>query len=119
LWLRYGVFRGKSVWQAVHDHLESPGTKTYTQAEARSIMTRFEDVTIRQVFSPGDLLLNEPSARFQSRLYRLVWKLYPRGLVRKLGRRWGLFLLICGQKPENASGVIAERGSGPVDCTGQ
>jgi hypothetical protein len=47
-----------------------------------------------QVFSPGDLLLNRPSARFQSSLYRLAWRLYPRALVKKMGRRWGLFLLI-------------------------
>jgi SAM-dependent methyltransferase len=99
LWLRYGMLRGKSLRRAVYDHLESPGTKTYTQAEVLSMMTAFENVSMRQVFSPGDLLLNRPSARFQSRLYRMVWKLYPRQLARKLARRWGLFLLISARKP--------------------
>jgi ubiquinone/menaquinone biosynthesis C-methylase UbiE len=103
LWLRYGAFRGKTLRQAVYDHLESPGTKTYTRSEARGMMTEFEQVNMRQVFSPGDLLRNQPSVRFQSSLYRLAWKLYPRGLARKLGRRWGLFLLISAQKPANAS----------------
>ena len=98
LWLRYGVWQGKSLRQAVLDHLESPGTKTYTKAEVRMLMRGFEGVEIQQVFSPGDLLLNAPSARFQSAAYRLVWKLYPRTLVRKFGRRWGLFLLIRGRK---------------------
>lgn len=109
LWLRYGAFRGKSLRRAVYDHLESPGTKTYTQAEARSMMAGFDDVTMRQVFSAGDLLLNWPSARFQSAIYRLAWKLYPRGLVRKLGHRWGLFLLISGRKPGSSSLVTQKQ----------
>ncbi|MGA9040165.1 MAG: class I SAM-dependent methyltransferase [Terriglobales bacterium] len=99
LWLRYGFLRGKSVRQTVYDHLESPGTKTYRQAEARALLEGFEDVGMRQVFSPGDLLLNLPSPRFQSPIYRLAWKLYPRTLARRFGRRWGLFLLISGRKP--------------------
>jgi ubiquinone/menaquinone biosynthesis C-methylase UbiE len=103
LWLRYGIFRGKSLRQAVYDCLESPGTKAYTQSEARDMMTGFENITMRQVFSPGDLLLSRPSVRFQSRLYRLAWKLYPRWLARMVGRRWGLFLLISARKPAKAS----------------
>jgi ubiquinone/menaquinone biosynthesis C-methylase UbiE len=109
LWLCYGVFRGKSLRRAVYDHLESPGTKTYTQAEARSMMTAFENLSMRQVFSPGDLLLNRPSVRFQSPFYRLLWNLYPRKLARKLGRRWGLFLLISARKPANSPFVVNSR----------
>jgi ubiquinone/menaquinone biosynthesis C-methylase UbiE len=106
LWLRFGILRGKSLRRAVYDHLESPGTKTYTEGEVRSMMmaTGFEDLVMRQVFSPGDLLLNRPSARFQSSLYRLAWRLYPRVLVKKIGRRWGLFLLISARKPGNIEG---------------
>ncbi len=84
LWLRYGAWRGKSMRRTVFDHLESPETKTYTKAEG---------------LSPGDLLLNAPSARFQSAVCRLAWKLYPRFLVRKFSGPWGLFLLISGRKP--------------------
>jgi ubiquinone/menaquinone biosynthesis C-methylase UbiE len=98
LWLRYGLFRGKSLRQTVYDHLESHGTKTYTQAEARVLLEGFEDIVMRQVFSPGDLLLNRPSARFQSPIYRLAWKIYPRALASKFGSKWGLFLLISGRK---------------------
>jgi ubiquinone/menaquinone biosynthesis C-methylase UbiE len=101
VWLRYGALRGKSLRQSVYDHLESPGTKTFTRAEVTSLMASFENVTMQQVFSPGDLLLNRPSTRFQSSLYRLIWKLYPRGWARRLGRGWGLFLLISGNKPRN------------------
>ncbi|MBZ5704885.1 MAG: class I SAM-dependent methyltransferase [Acidobacteriia bacterium] len=99
LWLRYGLSQGKSLRRAVYDHLESPGTKTYTLAEVRSMMAGFENIALRQVFSPGDLLLNRPSARFQSPAYRLVWRLYPRRLAGMLGGGWGLFLLISGRKP--------------------
>jgi SAM-dependent methyltransferase len=94
LWLRYGIWHGKSLRQSVFDHLESPGTKTYTRAEALTLFDGFSDVKMELAFSPGDLLLHEPSARFQSAFYRAVWKMFPRGLVRRFGRRWGLFLLI-------------------------
>ena len=99
LWLRYGFLRGKSLRQSVYDHLESPGTKSYTQKEAREILSGFEQIEFRQAFSPGDLLLNEPSSRFQGWVYRLIWRLYPRFLVRGLGAKLGLFLLISARKP--------------------
>jgi ubiquinone/menaquinone biosynthesis C-methylase UbiE len=99
LWLRYGLLRGKSLPESVYHHLESPGTKTFTRVEVAAMMAEFADVTMRQVFSPGDLLLSQPSARFQSAFYRMVWKLYPRTLVRKFGKAGGLFLLISGKKP--------------------
>jgi SAM-dependent methyltransferase len=99
LWLRYGILRGKSLGQCVFDHLESPGTKTYTKTEALALLTGFEDVKVQVVFSPGDLLLHQPSARYQSGFYRLMWKLFPRMLVRTYGSRWGLFLLISVKKP--------------------
>ncbi len=99
LWLRYGALRGQSLRRTVHERLESPGTKTYKKAEVLALMNGFEDVSIRQVFSPGDLLLHRPSAHFRSWIYRPVWMLYPRFLARKFARRWGLFLLIAGRKP--------------------
>lgn len=98
LWLRYGLWRGKSLRQTVFDHLESPGTKSYTRAEAIAMLNGFTDVDMHLQFSPGDLLLNQPSARFESPFYKLIWKIFPRALVRKFGRRWGLFLLIRATK---------------------
>ncbi len=99
LWLRYGFLRGKGMRQCVLDHLESPDTKSYTREEARTILAGFEQVELQQAFSPGDLLLNQPSARFQGLAYRLFWRLYPRFLVRRVAARWALFLLISGRKP--------------------
>jgi ubiquinone/menaquinone biosynthesis C-methylase UbiE len=101
LWLRYGIWKGRSIRQCVYEQLESPGTKTFTQREVLAIMTlsRFENVSIRQEFSPGDLLLHKPSARFQGRMYQFAWKVFPRSLIRLLGKRFGLFLLITARKP--------------------
>jgi SAM-dependent methyltransferase len=99
LWLRYGWLRAKSLRQVVLDHLESPGTKSYTRGEACALLHAFEQIEFRQVFSPGDLLLNAPSARFQGLAYRMIWRLYPRFLVRRFGGRLGLFLLISARKP--------------------
>ena len=98
LWLRYGMLRRRSMRQVVFDHLESPGTKTFTKAKVRAMLTGFENVQIKQVFSPGDLLLNKPSGKFRSLPYRLVWKLFPRALIRRFGRRWSLFLLVSARK---------------------
>ncbi len=108
LWLRHGLWRGKSLRRTVFDYLESPGTKSYTRCEAAVLMSAFQNVTIRLVFSPGDLLLHKPSARYQSKFYRLLWKFYPRWLVRKLGKRAALFLLLEGTKAP-----LASSGKGP------
>jgi SAM-dependent methyltransferase len=99
LWMRYGFLRGKSLRRSVYDHLESPGTKTYSRSEAAVLVEHFQDVQMQLAFSPGDLLLHQPSARFQSRFYRMVWRLYPRTLLRAFGQKWGLFLLITANKP--------------------
>ncbi len=98
LWLRYGLWHAQSIRQCVYDRLESPGTKSYTVPEVHALMSHFEDVIVEQAFSPGDLLLHQPSARFQPPIYRLIWKLYPRRLVRRVGGRWGLFLLVTARK---------------------
>jgi ubiquinone/menaquinone biosynthesis C-methylase UbiE len=100
LWLRYGVFRGKSIRQSVYGHLESPGTQSFTMKEMRALLSGFEDIAMRQVFSPGDLLLHQPSARYQGWFYRAAWALYPRRLMRIFGRKLGLFLLVSARKPQ-------------------
>jgi len=99
LWLRYGWWHGKSLRQTVYEKLESPGTKSYTFKEARSLFQGFENIELRQVFSPGDLLLNAPSSRFQGWFYRLIWAAYPRAIVRRACRKFGLFLLISARNP--------------------
>jgi ubiquinone/menaquinone biosynthesis C-methylase UbiE len=99
LWLRFGLWRGQSIRRCVYQNLESPRTKTFTRSEVLELMRDFENVSIDQVFSPGDLLLHQPSQKFRGPAYRLLWKLFPRELLRTCCRKQGLFLLITAQKP--------------------
>lgn len=99
LWARYGLLRRKSLRQSVRDHLESPETKTFTRNEIGRMLHSFRNIDIQQVFSPGDLLLQKPSSKFSGTLYKAIWKIYPRFLVRALCQRLGLFLLITAKKP--------------------
>ncbi len=99
LWLRYCLFTGRFYrpprW-AIYRHLESPGTKAYTIREMRCLLEKkgFVNVKLYTKLGFGDLLLNKPSKKYQSRFYSLIWKIYPRWLVRLFGDKYGLFLFI-------------------------
>jgi SAM-dependent methyltransferase len=79
---------------AVFQHLESPGTKAFTIAEARKMFASFSRVNIRTQLSHGDLLRIRPSSKYQGRSYGLLRALYPRWLVKPLGNRFGLAMLV-------------------------
>ena len=104
LWLRFGLWRGQSIRRCVYEYLESPGTKTFTREEVLALFRDFENVSMGQAFSPGDLLLHEPSSRFSGNAYRLLWKIFPRTVARRIGKRRGLFLLIRAIKPAPLAG---------------
>jgi hypothetical protein len=104
LYLLHGLAKGRpglGLGRAIHAHLESPGTKAYTREEGRKIVlgAGFEPVSLITRLGPGDLLQIRPSQRYQGRLVRLAWALYPRPLIRLIGDRFGLYLLIEGRKP--------------------
>jgi hypothetical protein len=80
--------------RAIYEHLESPGTKAYTLAEARALFAGFAEVSVSTALLAGDLLTMRPSARYEGTLARIVWRLYPRGLIRRVGRRLGTGLLV-------------------------
>lgn len=80
--------------KAIYEHLESPGTKSYTPDEGRALFRDFSRVHARTQLSHGDLLLMRPSEKYQSWKHRLLWRLYPRPLVRLTGDRFGCALLI-------------------------
>ncbi len=106
LYLQYGLGRGKprmTAREAIFNHLESPGTKAYTVGEARRFLTGigFSGIWLSTKLAPGDLLTIKPGRKYSSPIYRLVWRLYPRPLVRLLGDRYGLNLLIKAKKPED------------------
>jgi SAM-dependent methyltransferase len=103
LYLVHGLAKGAprlGLKAAIYHHLESPGTKAYTRAEGAALATQtgFEQVSVSTGLGPGDLLQIKPSRRYQGRLARLAWELYPRPLIRLLGNRFGLYLLIEGRK---------------------
>lgn len=80
-WARFGPLRGRpfiSVSSAL-THVESPGTKAFTRAEANDMLVGLVDVSIRSKLTFWD---------------RKWW----RGLTRLGGDRFGWFLLIEGTK---------------------
>ena len=104
LYLKNGLLRGRpwvSPRQAVFENLESPGTKVYTKAEVRRLAedAGFRNVKVSSVLGPGDLLEVKRSGRYRNSVYRLAWAIYPRWLVRRIGNRFGLYLLITATRP--------------------
>jgi ubiquinone/menaquinone biosynthesis C-methylase UbiE len=104
LWMWYAGFRGrfaKPLREVVFEHLESPGTRVYSIPEARRLIEAagFRDVRLASRLGPSDLLAVVPSIRHRHPLKRLVWRLYPRALVRAAGDRFGLYLLVTACKP--------------------
>ena len=79
---------------AIYHHLESPGTKSYTRDEAREMFGRFSKVNVRTQLSHGDLLLMRPADKYRSWKYELIWKLYPRELIKRTGDTFGTALMI-------------------------
>jgi len=103
LWLRYALLTGKivmSLKEVAFKYLESPGTKIYSVSEGRKLVCNagFVDICLSTQLSPGNLLSIRPSHKYQSLVYRLIWKIYPRSLVKLLGNRLGSYLLIRAKK---------------------
>ncbi len=98
IWARNGLLRGKlqGPRRIVADNMESPGTKLYTIKEAREeLCAPFPRIVeIRTQLGLGDLLTMKPSAKYADPLSQFVLKVYPRGLIRRLGHRFGGYLLI-------------------------
>jgi len=99
LWLLHGLLKGRpfmSTREAMYRHLESPGTKSYTVNETQSLLqgTGFSDIETETLLGPGDLLNIKMSAKYDSGMMRLLWKLYPRWFVKLLGSRFGILMMI-------------------------
>ena len=104
LYLRCGLARGKmrmTMKEAIYADLESPGTKAYSLNEARDLVEQagFEKPRVSAKLGCGDLLTIKPSDKYESTVFRLIWRVYPRWVVRALGDRYGLDLLIEAEKP--------------------
>ena len=113
LYLRCGLARGKfsmTMKEAIFSDLESPGTKAYTLDEARNLVAEagFEKIRASTKLCPGDLLTIKPSEKYDSAMYRTFWRIYPRWLVRLIGDRYGLDLLIVAAKRDMGIGAISD-----------
>ena len=104
LWIRYALFTGRpfqSQRAVIYKYLESPGTKSFSSAEFAEILERygFETIYIRKQLSVGDLLNMPQSKKYDNSFYRIIWKMYPRRLIKLFGNKFGLFLLCEARKP--------------------
>jgi ubiquinone/menaquinone biosynthesis C-methylase UbiE len=101
LWLRYALLRGRPFMslRAVYSrYLESPGTKAYTRAQARQLFGSFKSVRIETVLTHSDLLDSAAGQRHRGRWLSVARALWPRWLLRQVGGRLGLFMLITATK---------------------
>jgi ubiquinone/menaquinone biosynthesis C-methylase UbiE len=97
LWTRYALLKGRlrtSLDEVYAEYLESPGTKVYNADEARALFRDFSRVTTSVELSNGDLLEGEAGQRHHGALLSLGRRVWPRGLVRRLFPKRGLFLMI-------------------------
>ena len=99
LWTRYALLRGKP-WVGLDEiyskHLESPGTKAYSVAEARAMFAGAGEVKTTVTLSMGDLLDGEVGQRHRGPLLAIAKHLWPRPLIKLLARTFdfGLGLMI-------------------------
>jgi ubiquinone/menaquinone biosynthesis C-methylase UbiE len=110
LYLLHGLARGKlttTMKQVMYEHLESPGTKGYTLAEARQLLeaSGFEQIKVWTKLSLGDMLTLKLSKKYQSPIYKVISSLYPRWLVRLMGDKYGMNLMMIGIKPDRAGSL--------------
>jgi SAM-dependent methyltransferase len=102
LWLRYGLGRRRpltSLREIYAQHLESPGTKAYSTAEARALFSGYAEVRVSTVLTHGDLLASDAGQRHEGAVLTMVRRLWPRWLFRAAFPRNGLFMLIEATKP--------------------
>jgi SAM-dependent methyltransferase len=102
LWTRYALLRGRpftSLRTIYAQHLESPGTKAYSVAEARALFSAFEDVRVSTVLSHGDLLSSGAGQRHAGPALDLARRIWPRWLITRLLKGRGLFMMIDARKP--------------------
>jgi SAM-dependent methyltransferase len=100
-WLRYGLLSGRpwaSARSIIARHVESPGTKAYSVAEARRLFAAFSDVSVHPRLTAYDLLEHTLRSSHLGRFSGALQRSYPRALIRALGDRFGWNLLIQASK---------------------
>ena len=101
LWMRYALLRLRpftSLTEIYSSHLESPGTKAYSVAEARQLFGAFSRVDVRTVLTHSDLLESGAGQRHRGAALSMARRLWPRWLFRRIFASHGLFMLITAVK---------------------
>lgn len=104
VWALQGPFRLRFVnpRSSFANSVESPGTKAFTQREARTLILKlFQDrhIDIHTYLGPSDLLTHRLSGKYQGIKWGIVKILYPRWIVRYvLGDRLGMVMTIAVSK---------------------
>jgi len=97
LWSRYALLAGhplRPLDDVYAQHLESPGTKAYSVREARELFGEFSRARVHVQLNHGDLLEGEVGQRHRGALLATARRLWPRGALRRLAPRLGLYLMI-------------------------
>ncbi len=69
----------------IYKHLESPGTKTYSNYELKKILKGFgfKNIRIQKKLGSGDLLLLDPSKKYNKNyIIKFLIKIYPRYILK-------------------------------------
>ncbi len=101
LWLRYALAAGKpfrSLRDIYATHLESPGTKAFSESEARAMLASFSSADLQIGLGPGDLLEGAVGQRHRGIVLGVARALWPRWFIRSALRNHGLCLLITASK---------------------
>jgi len=101
LWLRYALLKGRP-WRSLRgvyaQHLESPGTKAYSRAEAKRLLLKFNNVKISTPLGHADLLESSAGQRHRGLALALAKRIWPRWLIRRFLPSAGLAMLIEAKK---------------------
>jgi ubiquinone/menaquinone biosynthesis C-methylase UbiE len=101
LWARYGLMAmrpGRSMREIYANYLESPGTKAFSVAEARTMFGEFAKTEIKTILGPGDLLEGAVGQRHGGAMLSIAKWLWPRWFIRRFLSGFGLGMLITATK---------------------
>lgn len=102
LWVRHALLKGKpfrTLYDVYFHHLESPGTKCYTPAQAKALFQGYSKVDIQVQMNHGDLMLWDKTQKSHGSLVtRLLRRVWPRWFFRVFMPNHGLYLMIQATK---------------------
>jgi len=97
LWLRYGLFKLRpflSLREIYDKYLESPGTKAYSQNEAKELFKNFRNVKIITHQTHADLLTSDAGQRHRGGLLKIAKLIWPRWFFKTFMKSHGLELMV-------------------------